>query len=403
MHDERHGNQDQDLDFEQMLEQSERSESTLSPGDRITARVIRVGREWVFLDIGTRSEGIMPALEALDENGQPKHGVGDTVTVYVTAFRDGAVICGLRVGASSGIEKTDDKSALLDSLKDAQQTGVPVEGTVKEVNKGGFTVSILGQRAFCPISQIDKKYTETPEEHVGRTYTFEITKFEESGRNIVVSRRRILEREAEEAAAYLWTKLAVGDVMEGTVSSVRAYGAFVDIGGLEGLLHVSELAYDRIEDPSTVVEPGQRIRVAIKDLDRAKGRVSLSLKALMTDPWDEAAHTIKTQQVYKGRVVKLQNFGAFVEIMPGVEGLVHISQMAEDRRINTPREVVAVGDEIDVRVLDVDSEARRISLSMKTDGEQEDVKEQLEQARKVQKSDARFGTFGDLLKSKLEK
>ncbi len=388
----------EDLNFENMLEASLGSSKQLALGDKIEATVLSFGRDYVFLDVGDRSEGLLFVEEVKDKEGEISVSKGETIKVFVTAFKDGATMCGLRMGSTT--EHHDDKSEAYGALKDAFDANMPVEGTVKETTKGGFSVTLMGQRAFCPISQIDNKYCDNPEVHVGQSYGFEIIKLEESGRNIVVSRRNILAAEAAEMAAKLWDEIKVDNTYDGVVSSLRAYGAFVDIGGIEGLLHVSEIAYDRITDPKDVLEVGQHIKVAVKDMDREQNRISLSLKALMDDPWEAVATTLKPHQTIKGRVVRIQPFGAFVELTPGIEGLVHISEMDSERHIQNPKEVVQEGQEITVRVLSIDTEQKRISLTMKIDEAEGNWAADLEEARANQSKS--FGTFGDLLKDKLK-
>ncbi len=394
---------DDDADFDALLESSFSPTKThVNAGDKVDAQIVSIGTEYLYLDLGTRTEGLLSRLEIADDDGELTVNEGDRITVYVTTFRDGAAICGLRMGSGVAGERSDDKDAVFDALKEAQDAGMPVEGTVKESIKGGFSVTVMGKRAFCPISQIDNKYCDVPEVHLNQTYGFEIIKLEEGGRNIVVSRRRMLEAEAEEKSRELWKTIAVDQSYEGIVSSIRPFGAFVDIGGIQGLLHVSEISYGRVSDPKEVLDEGQRITVSVKNIDPEKRRVGLSLKALMEDPWQEAAAALKSNQVIKGRVVRIAQFGAFVEIMPGVEGLVHISEMSGDKRINTPREVVSQDQEVSVRVLGIDPEKRRISLSLNMEEDANAWREDLAQSSTASDSSTGMGTLGDLLKDKLK-
>ncbi len=389
------------VDFGAMLEASEQQSGRLSVGDQVAARVVRVGRDYLFLDVGARTEGLLMREAEKEADGLP--AVGDTLEVFVTAFRDGAVICGRTVTASVGDQPGADKSAIQESLKEAFDNGMPVEGVVKESNKGGFTVNLMGERAFCPISQIDRVYCEVPDEHVGKSYRFEIIKFEEGGRNIVLSRRTLLEREIKAQAVKTWKELEVGGTYKGTVTNLKPYGAFVDIGGVEGLIHISEIGYDQIEDPGEVLSQGQEVTVSIKNLDMDKGRVSLSLKALLADPWDEVSDIIQPNAILKGIVRRIANFGAFVELRPGLDGLVHISNFVKDRRLNSPKEVVSEGQEVTVRVLEVNPETRRIGLTMILEEDKEDDwKETLQDVNPGGKS-AGMGTLGDLLAGKIKK
>jgi small subunit ribosomal protein S1 len=388
-------------DFENMLEASFKPSKRIGLGDKIDATVISIGQDYLFLDLGGRSEGLLMKEQIRDKDGELKAAAGDTITVFVTAFRDGATLCGLRAG--SGADKPDNKQAVFEALQDAMNADMPVEGTVKESIKGGFSVTIMGERAFCPISQIDNKYCENPEVHLEQTYEFKIIKLEEGGRNIVVSRRVLLEEEAEEKAVELWKKIKVDDTYDGTVSSIKPYGAFVDIGGIDGLLHVSEISYDRVSDPESALEVGQKLTVSIKDVDEKNRKVSLSLKALMQDPWTDAITSFKANQVYKGPVVRITRFGAFVELTPGIEGLVHISQMGAGKHIQTPREVVSEEQEVNVRILEIDMDQRRISLTMNVEDADENWADDLAASKAGQGDQAGMGTLGDLFKNKLKK
>ena len=392
-----------DPDFESMLDMAETKSQAVKVGDKISARVIRLGRDYIFLDLGSRAEGLLSVETAPKRDGEIALTPGEQITVFVTAVRDGAVMCGMSVTAA-GLDTTqkDDRSAQNAALKDAFDSGMPVEGQVKESVKGGFSVTIMGQRAFCPISQIDKVYCENPEVHLNQTYRFVIIKFEEGGRNIVVTRRKLLEQEAEEAAAILWQKVSAGQTYTGKVTSIKPYGAFVDIGGLEGLIHVSELGFDKTQTPESLLDVGGEITVAVKDVDPKKRRISLSLKALMEDPWKNVKELIRPEQVIAGKVTRTADFGAFVQLMPGIEGLVHISAMVKDRRIRSPLEITSSGKEVMVRVLEVDETARRISLSMILEKEeQEDWRASLAETNVA--PSAGLGTFADLFSPKFKK
>lgn len=392
-------------DFEDLLNESDAVKAGVSAGERIDATVVSIGREHVFLDIGIRAEGLLARAE-VERDGELRVKVGDRLPVFTVGGRDGAVMCALRIGAAAGgagDRRGEDAAAVLAQLQEAYDAGMPVEGSVREVNKGGFSVSVLGQRAFCPVSQIDRVYCEKPDEHVGRTYAFAITRFEEGGRNIVLSRRILLEREAEESAKALLEQLHEGDIVEGEVTSLQKYGAFVDVGGAEGLVHVSELSHTRIGHPDEVLSIGQRVRVQIREIDRAKGKISLSLKSLLDDPWNEALASLTAGRIAEGTVSRLAAFGAFVELFPGVEGLVHVSQMAADRRVGNPREMVSAGQKIRVRVLEIDPERRRISLALVDEGAEEE-REATEAFRATSAGRrAGMGTLGDLLGAKLGK
>jgi small subunit ribosomal protein S1 len=391
-------------DFEDMLNESTAVSAGVSVGEKLDAKIVSIGKDHVFLDIGIRAEGLLLRAE-VERDGELTVAVGDRLPVFTVGARDGAVMCARRLGAATGGpgDRRDDAAAVLAQIKDAYDAGMPIEGSVKEVNKGGFSVSVLGQRAFCPVSQIDRVYCEKPDEHLGRTYAFVIMRFEEDGRNIVLSRRAILEREAEETAKVALEQMHEGDVVEGEVTSLQKYGAFVDVGGVEGLVHVSELSHTRIGHPDEVLSKGQRVRVQIKEIDRGRGKISLSLKSLLDDPWNEALASLSAGRIAEGKVSRLAAFGAFVELYPGVEGLVHVSQMAEDRRVNNPREMVSPGAKVRVRVIEIDPDRRRISLAL-VDENAEEEREATEEFRASAASHKRgMGTLGDLLGASLKK
>jgi small subunit ribosomal protein S1 len=280
------------------------------------------------------------------------------------------------------------------------ELGIPVEGVVTEVVKGGVSVDVAGVRGFCPASQLDVRFIDDLATYIGQRLTFRITRYEP--RNLVLSRRVLLEEDNARRATETRKRLEPGAVLRGKVVGFKPFGAFIDLGGIEGMLHISELGYARVERPEDMLSLGQEVDVAVLKIEPGeKGeRISLSLKALASDPWGEtAAHLVEGARV-RGKVTRLQPFGAFVEIAPGVEGLVHISELGAGRRINHPREVISVGQDVEAVVLSVDHERRRIALStaQSGDGSAEDVAE----AARVAKAHTptRLGTFGDLLKKR---
>ena len=282
---------------------------------------------------------------------------------------------------------------------------MPVEGIVKENNKGGFNVSLSGTRAFCPISQIDSKFVENPEDYLGKKFEFLITKLEH-GRgdrlDLVVSRRALLEKEQAVLAVELRKKLTVGTVLKGEVTTIKPYGAFVDLGGLEGMIHVSEMSQSRISDPNEVLKVGDKVEVMVQKIvpsadGKKSERIALSLKALEKSPWDDAMEKFPVGSIFKGTVVRLQPFGAFVEIDKGLEGLVHISELGAKKRINHPRDIVAVGDEVSATVLRVDPVNQRLALTLKS-ADDEDGAMAIDIAMHQNSNTKQgMGTLGDLL------
>jgi small subunit ribosomal protein S1 len=386
---------DQDEDFAAMLAESERGAPRAKKrprvGDQITGKVISIGKDAVFVDVGGKAEGQLERGELSDADGKLLVKVGDAVEARVVGDAGGVLT--LRVKLGRGPEARAE-------LQQAQELGIPVEGTVTEVVKGGLAVDVAGVRGFCPASQIDARFVDDLAVYVGQRLTFRITRYEP--RNLVLSRRVLLEEDNARRATETRKKLEVGAVLRGKVVGFKPFGAFVDLGGIEGMLHVSELGYARVERPEDALSLGQELDVAVLKIEPAtKGekseRISLSLKALASDPWRDTAASLTEGARVRGKVTRLSPFGAFVELAPGVEGLVHISELGAGRRINHPKEVVSVGQDVEAVVLTIDHERRRIGLSMAaSDGASAaDVAEAVRAH-----PPARLGTFGDLLKKR---
>ena len=363
-------------DFAKLLAEYERPRREPRVGEVVRGRVISIGSDAVFVDIGAKSEGMIDLAELRDREGKLHVKVGDTVDGTVVDT-DGGIVMRVLLG------RGDNARA---ELQQAHAAGIPVEGTISGVNKGGVDVQIAGVRAFCPVSQLDLHHVENPAAFVGQRLQFRITRIEGSGRhlNLVVSRRALLEEEQKVRAAETRAKLQPGLIVKGTVTSLKDYGAFVDIGGLEGLLHVSELGFGRTGHPKEVLSIGQTVEVQVLKIEKEK--ISLSLKSLARDPWLDAAERYRVGQRIKGAIVRSEPFGVFVELEPGVEGLLHKSQLGEGK---PPR----VGQTIEASVLAIEGDKRRISLSLEPP--QDDTPEGPSSAGKPG-----FGTFGDLLKKK---
>jgi small subunit ribosomal protein S1 len=342
-------------DFAALFAESEKSAQKpqkLRLGQKVQARVAHVGAEIGYLDLGGKGEAIIDLRELRNEKGELFVQAGETIDAYVLSLADGTPVMTRSVPKGAGREV----------LQQALESKVPVEGTVTAQNKGGLEVDLGGLRAFCPASQIDVRFVENPAQFVGQKLKFRV--MEIRGGNAILSRRALLEEERAALAAELRKKLEVGAVLEGTVSSVRDFGAFVDLGGLEGLVHVSELSHQRVAHAQDVVKAGQKVRVQVLRIEKdEKGheRIALSLRALEQDPWDAARPQLKEGTRLQGKVVRLQPFGAFVELFPGVDGLVHVSALS-NRHVQHPREVVTEGEPIWVQVDSVDDAQKRVSL-----------------------------------------
>jgi small subunit ribosomal protein S1 len=392
-----------DSDFEksfaEMFNEGSAVPESFEPGQEVEARVIRIGTANVFIDVGGKSEGYIAREEFVDRDGGITIKEGDTIKAYFLSAAQSEMLFTTRLGAGSFAQA---------HLEEAYESGIPVEGLVEKEIKGGFEVKLPGSvRAFCPYSQLDLRRIEDGEEWLGKSLSFAISQYEENGRNIIVSRRRLLEAEQEKLKDRLRETLKVGDIVTGRVTSLRDFGAFVDIGGLEGLLPVSEIGWGHVEDIKSHLEVGQQVELAVLKLDWDNDRFSFSLKQTMPDPWQQAVARFPEGSFHTGRVARLTNFGAFVTLAEGIDGLIHIGALAGGRRINHPREVIGEGEMVEVRIEGVDPERKRISLALASavrEAEAEGVEQ--EKVRDYIKSSERqptgsMGTLGDLLKKKL--
>lgn len=327
-------------------------------GEKREGRVTKIGDKWIYVDLGQGLEGLARRDDFVDKEGRLKLEQGESYAFYVLGTNEGSILLG---------DQLSTREAAMDAVETALQTGVPLTGRVAGKNKGGFEIDLGGVRAFCPISQIELAYTENPDAHLGASYKFLVTEVREGGRSVVVSRAALQRQEAERAREKTMETLAVGDVVDGTVTRLANFGAFVDLGGIEGLVHISELGFVRVDHPSELVREGERLKVTVLSIDRddPKGpRISLSAKDAMEDPWVAAQRDLHPGKRVNGTVTRLEPFGAFVEVSPNVEGLVHVSELSWDH-VKRPSDVVSVGQTISVEVLDVDLARRRISLSAK--------------------------------------
>lgn len=351
---------DESGDFAAMLAQSEdEGQKSYQVSDKVTGKIVHVGKDHTFIALSPKVEAAIATVELCDEHGQPTVRVGQKITSYVISTHGGITL-------SNNVAQSGLDSAL---LEEACAKKIPVEGKVAAVNKGGFDVQISGKRAFCPVSQIDNKFVEEPSAFVGRTLNFIIDRIEEGGKNIVVSRRSLLEREKKEKARETIKGLELNKRYEAVITRVADFGAFADIGGLEGLIPRSEIAHGHIDRVADVISSGDRVEVMVLSFDinedePSKSKLSFSLKKTKEDPYTLHWDKIKTGSTLEGRVVRLEAFGAFVELFPGIDGLIHISEMAESR-IAHPKEILSVGDPVTVRVVTVDDQEKRIGLSLR--------------------------------------
>ncbi len=341
-------------DFAAMFAASQQARQ-FEKGQTIEGRIVAIGPAVAFVDVGGKGEAVVDIGELKNADGVVEVAVGDRIQATVVSTAGGLTLS--RKLARGHV--TDQQ------LTDAFHSGLPVEGKVERVVKGGYEVRLARQRAFCPFSQIDIARTADPEAHVGRVYAFRIIEYKEGGRNLIVSRRKVLEEEQQEHAAELRRTIVPGAIVTGRVVSVRDFGAFVDLGaGIQGLLHVSEIGWSRVSDPSEMLKPGDEITVKVLRVDDGTQKIALGLKQLTEDPWSTAASKFVAGQVYKGRVTRHAKFGVFVELAPGIDALMPNSESGIAKEGDVVRTFTA-GSPVDVVVLEVDPEARRIRVSRK--------------------------------------
>jgi small subunit ribosomal protein S1 len=337
-------------------------DATIKPireGDVVSGQVVRIDKDEVLVDIGYKSEGVIPSTElSIRRSVDPQQEVslGEQVDALVLTKEDqeGRLILSKK---RARFEKAWRR------IEAAAESGEPVEGTVIEVVKGGLILD-LGVRGFLPASLVDIRRVHNLDEFMSQKLECKVIELNRSRNNVVLSRRAVLEEERKEVRQQILGRLQPGQVVEGKISNIVDFGAFVDLDGIDGLIHISELSWSHVNHPSEVLDIGQTVRVKVLDIDRERQRISLGLKQTQEDPWQRVLDTYGSGDVLEGKVTKVVAFGAFVEIVPGVEGLVHISELAE-HHVESPSEVVEPGTQVRVRILEIDEERRRISLSIK--------------------------------------
>ncbi len=349
---------DPEEDFATLFEASAK-QRRFTRGQTIEGTIVALGREVGLVDVGSKGEAEIDIEELKDADGDIEVSIGDRIQAVVVSTSGGIVLSrkGMRNAAS------------LREIENAFNAGITVEGKVEKVLKGGYEVRISRERAFCPFSQIDTTRTEDPTVHEGRVYTFRIIEYRDGGKSIVVSRRAILEAEQRASAASVRKSIVPDAVLTGKVVSVRDFGAFVDLGGgIQGLLHVSEMAWSRVGSPGEIVAAGDQITVKVLRVDEATEKISLGLKQLLDDPWTNAASTYEVGQVRTGRVTRVADFGAFVELEPGVEGLAHASTFPPTGRRGDWVKSTPVGTTAPFEILSIDPAQKRIGVALVQEG-----------------------------------
>jgi small subunit ribosomal protein S1 len=380
-------------DFAAMFEASLKARQ-FSRGQTIEGTVVAVGPKVAFVDVGGKGEAEIDVEELKDADGTLEVAVGDRIQARIVSTSGGLVL------SRKGVRNV----ATQHEIEEAFRAGLAVEGKVVQEVKGGYEVRIARERAFCPLSQIDIARTTEPAVHVGRVYAFRVTEYRNDGKDVVVSRRKQLEDEQRARADELRKAIVPGAVLTGRVVSVRDFGAFVDLGGgIQGLLHVSEMGWSRVTNPNAIVASGDQVTVKVLRVDEATQKISLGMKELLADPWSTVATTYQVGQMVSGRISRVAQFGVFVELAPGIEGLIPVSEtgLAQDTDI---KRVFTPGSPIDVVILEVDTTARRMRLSSRAVASAKEADEVREYTERQDASPTgSVGSLGDKLRGALRK
>jgi len=384
-------------DFAAMFEASEKARR-FERGQTIDGIVVAIGAEVAFVSLGGKSDAEIDLAELKNADGVLDVSVGDRIQAKIVSTSGGIVLS--RKGVRNAATQRD--------LEDAFSAGIAVEGKVDKVVKGGYEVRIAGQRAFCPLSQIDVARTVDPAIHEGKTYSFRIIEYKDDGQTLVVSRRKQLEEEQRASADAIRQSIVPGAVLTGRVASVFDYGAFVDLGGgIQGLLHVSEMSWSRVPNAHAVVAAGDEITVKVLRVDEASGKISLGSKQLLDDPWSTAAARFEVGQVRTGRVTRVAEFGAFVELEPGIEGLVHASTFPPTGRRRGWADAVPPGTTAAFEIVSVDIPQKRIGLTLVEEGSSRSAVDRAgetdEPAKPHDEQKGALGSLGDKLRDALQR
>jgi small subunit ribosomal protein S1 len=344
-------------EFASLFEQTQGDGENIKEGSIVKGKVVNVSDDYVLVDIGHKTDGEIPIYEFKDAEGTVTVSVGDEVEVYLDCFED-------NYGDMILSRERAEMLRAWDRISEAYENSQIIEGSIISRVKGGLSVDI-GVKAFLPGSQVDLRPVRNLDKLIGQKFEFKIIKFNKKRGNIVLSRRVLLEQDREKMRGETLENLAEGSVVKGIIKNITDYGAFVDLGGIDGLLHITDMSWGRINHPTQLFDVGQEVEVKVLSYDDQRHRVSLGYKQLQSDPWGEATAKYEVGTKTHGVVVSLTDYGAFVELEDGVEGLIHISEMSWSKRVRHPSKVVSIGDEVNVVVLAIDPEARRISLGMK--------------------------------------
>jgi small subunit ribosomal protein S1 len=383
--------------FAEMFEESYATPKRFAVGEKVEATIVKISPEWVFIDLGAKSEGYMDKKEFLDDAGNLTIKEGDTVTAYFLSSRHSERLFTTKLLARKSVDEF---------LVNAHQNAIPLEATVEKEIKGGFSVKISASASgFCPYSQMDARRIDNAADYVGKKFDFIVIEYGENGRKIILSRRPLLDKIEQEKKSALKDSLQKGMTVKGVVTSVRDFGAFVDIGGAQALLPVSEMAWGRVEDTKTLYKPGDTIEAVIINLDWENDRVTLSFKDTLPDPWNDVVRNYVEGSIHQGTVSRLTDFGAFITLEAGVDGLLHISKLGKGKKIKHAQDVLSKDRVIDVKIEKIDRDNKRISLDLaSTSGDKKGSAEESDDYTSyMPKAPKTMGTLGDLMKKSKKK
>ncbi len=371
---------DEEEDFAALFEKSGAGSKRLEPGQKVNAKVVSISGDSVFIDLGGKSEGVINLSEFLQEDGTYKVSEGETIDAFFVNFSDSLKRFTSKTRGYSTVD--------LQGIRDAYDADLPVNGKVVSELKGGFEVHVGKVRCFCPFSHIDLKGERKSEMYINQMFPFKVLEYKENGRNVILSRRVLLEEEQRERLTQFKESLQIGMEVTGRVRAIQKFGAFVDLGGIDGLIPSSELSWNRAEKAENILSAGQEVTVKVIAIDWEKERLTLSIKSMQPDPYESAAERYPVDTMVQGTIVRLESFGAFVNLEPGVDGLIPISKLGAGRRIKHPKEVVEVGQPVEARVIDVDTSSRKITLSME---------------QKINLEEIQLPSVGDIVNGSVEK
>ncbi|MBN2255699.1 MAG: 30S ribosomal protein S1 [Deltaproteobacteria bacterium] len=379
--------------FAELLDESFTEQTYMRPGQKVQGHIVTITPEWIFIDLGSKSEGYIARQEMVDKSGALTVKEGDVIHAYFLSSRNNERLFTTKLGKGE---------AGREHLYEAYRSGIPIEGFVEKEIKGGFEIKVSGGvKGFCPFSQMDIRRVTDPKEYIGRHITFKIIEYAERGRKIIFSNRVIKEEELKKKKEALKEILQEGMAVRGTVTAIKNFGAFVDLDGIQGLVPISEITWGHVENINDFLTVGQEIEPVIMSLDWDSERITLSLKKTLANPWDDVEMKYPVGTRHAGRISRLTKFGAFVELEPGIDGLLHISKLGNGKRINHPSDVVTAGEVLNVEIEKLDSDNKRISLTGVQQAHEEEINDDGDTYTPPgEKAAVTFGTFGDLLKNK---